>query len=88
MLFRSQNLKHERNHNTPPSSLRETNETSELVKLDMIKCLGEDIGGHIISPVMIEDNGTIIVGLMDKVVVDCDVLGSRMEGCVLDELDS
>ena len=81
-------MKHERNHNTPPSSLRETNETSELVKLDTIKGLGEDLGGHMISSAMIDDNGASIVGLADKVVADRDVLGSRMEGCVADELDS
>ena len=61
---------------------------SELVKLDTIKCLGEDVSRHIISPAMIEDNSAIIVGLVDKVVADRNMLGSRMEGCVLDELNS
>ena len=41
-----------------------------------------------ISSAMIDDNGASIVGLADKVVADRDVLGSRMEGCVADELDS
>ena len=67
--------------------MRETNETSELVKLDTIKGLGEDISRHIIGSTMIENNSAFVVSLTDVVVADRDVFRSRMESGILDELD-
>ena len=52
---------------------------NELVKLDMIEGLGEDVSGHIISPMVIEDNGAIVVSFVDVVVVHHDVFGLQCQ---------